>query len=111
MRVDETLDQRERALALSPRGEVQSSYLEEKGSTSKLYSWKTRGHLHLSKGQISAMTGLQKPAETVDIRKLFDWFQSKVICSSCKTFNVTKILTSFISVYKEFPFGNIELYK
>ena len=96
-----------------PQGGVKSSYLEEKSSTSKLYSWKTRGQLHLSKGKISAMAGLQEPAaETVDISKLVDWFQSKVMCSSCKTLNVTKILTSLISVYKESPFGgNLELYK
>ncbi len=51
----------------------------------------------MSRGRISAMAaGLQKAAETVDTNKLVDWFQSKVMCSSCKTLNVTKILTSLI---------------
>jgi hypothetical protein len=43
------------------------------------------------------MAGLQEAAETVDINKLVNWFQSEVMCSSCKTLlNVTKILTSLI---------------
>jgi hypothetical protein len=91
-------------------GDAPEKYLELKGTSENLFSWKTRGQFDMDKGLITAMAGLQKPKKT-DHEGVKAWFVESVVNDKVKAYNKIERLLSLTSVYKGSPFGSIEQYK
>lgn len=84
-------------------------FLEEKGHTDNLFSWKTRGQYALDGGSISALAGLQKPPGSPEF--VSSWVMENVANDRVKCLNQINRITSLVEVYKGSPFGNVSVLK
>lgn len=84
-------------------------YLEVKGSTERLFSWKTRGQYDLDGGAICALAGLQKPRGGHEAVR--PWVIENVANREVKALNEIHRLASLLEVYKGSPFGDVRMLK
>lgn len=89
---------------------AEESYLELKGSTQEVFSWKTRGQFALDHGEISALAGLQAPGSGV-FKVVKEWLEREVCVEGSVTQNMQCRLSSLIEVWGGSPFRRLEYFK